>query len=99
MIKYCSPAPTLSQPKMSLEIYIEPKAPITPSWRWLFEREKKFKEFCQFRLNLLIKISYIPNFFKIYPGDQKLRPKKRFYWQFFQQQKNCSYFPKTGKNN
>ena len=25
-------------------------------------REKKFKKFCQFRLNILIKISYIPDF-------------------------------------
>ena len=24
--------------------------------------KKKFKEFCQFRFNLLIKISYIPDF-------------------------------------
>ena len=28
--------------------------------------EKKFKEFGQFRLNLLIKISYIPDFEKIF---------------------------------
>ena len=25
-------------------------------------KKKKFKEFCQFRLNLLIKICYIPDF-------------------------------------
>ena len=33
-------------------------------------REKKSSEFCQFRLNLLIKISYISNFFD--PGVQNI---------------------------
>ena len=41
--------------------------------------EKKFKEFCQFRLNLLIKIYYIPDLKKIYPGVQKLWRKKDFF--------------------
>ena len=39
-------------------------------------RIKKFKEFCQFRLNLLIKISNIPDLKKFDPGFQKLWPKK-----------------------
>ena len=44
-----------------------------------FRERKKFKEFCQFRLNLLIKISYIPDLKKKYPGVQKLWPKKDFF--------------------
>ena len=37
--------------------------------------KKKFKEICQFRLNLPIKISYIPDFEIFDPGVQKLWPK------------------------
>ena len=45
--------------------------------------EKKFKDFGQFRLNLLIKISYIPDFEKKIQGIQKLGPKKDFFGYFF----------------
>ena len=46
--------------------------------------KKKFIDFCQFRLNLLIKI-FIFLILKIfYPGAQKLWPKKYFFLPFLQ---------------
>ena len=41
-------------------------------------RKKKFKEFCQFRLNLLIKIYNIPNFKNFWSRGSKVMAKKRF---------------------
>ena len=41
--------------------------------------EKKFKEFCQFRLNLLIKIYYIPDLKKKLSWGSKVMAKKRFF--------------------
>ena len=41
-------------------------------------RKNKFKEFCQFRLNLLIKISYIPDLKNFWSRDSKVMAKKDF---------------------
>ena len=43
---------------------------------------KKFKEFGLFRLNVPIKISYIPDFEIFYQGIQKILPKKYFVGNF-----------------
>ena len=40
---------------------------------------KKFKKHCQFRLNLLIKISYIPDIENFDPGIQSYGQKKFFF--------------------
>ena len=58
-------------------------------------KKKKFKEFCQFRLNLLIKISYIPDFEFLIQGF-----KSYIFFAFFSKKYFFfSYFPKIGKNN
>ena len=47
---------------------------------------EKFKEFCQIRLNLLIKISYIPDFENFWSRDSKVIAKKKIL-PFFQKKK------------
>ena len=41
--------------------------------------KKKYKEFCQFKLILPIKIYYIPDFENFDLGNKKLWQKKRFF--------------------
>ena len=54
--------------------------------------KKRFKEFCQFRLNLLIKMSCIPDFKNFWSRVSKVIAKKRFFLfiteQFFVFEKN-----------
>ena len=45
-------------------------------------RKKKFKEICKLRLNLPIKISYIPDFEKILSRSSKVITKKSFFLLF-----------------